>query len=169
MPKIYSKYLKFKKWIPWLENGWRFYVSNDHFLFINFWNIFWENPKTCCLYVDPEPKKNKQTNSFWTSTFRLRAMFWQRLNHARMQTLSFPYSSAFAFEITRTLYSVQILRDRFHLLFLILSEFNLWFSDDLRGNRSWLIRLNSLDTRSKTWRQPPTKYGTEKSLWNWSM
>ena len=47
------------------------------------------------------------------------------------ELLSFPYSSEL--KITRTLYSVQILRDRCQILFLILSEFSLWFSDDQGG------------------------------------
>ena len=28
------------------------------------------------------------------------------------------------------------------------------FSDDFRGNGSWLIRLNSLNIKNKIWRQP---------------
>ena len=45
----------------------------------------------------------------------------------------------------------------YQLLFPLKWSENHRFSDDYRGNRSWLIRLNSLNIRSNFWRRSRTK------------
>ena len=64
-------------------------------------------------------------------------------------------------------------RDCFPVLFLILIEFkrinlllfplksseSTWFSDDFRGNRSYLIRINLVNIRSRIWRGSPSRDG----------
>ena len=66
---------------------------------------------------------------------------------------------------------IDLVRDRRQSSLLILREFNRrnkllfplkpsenhWFSDDLKGNRSSLIRLNLLNIRSEIWQPIPTK------------
>ena len=52
-----------------------------------------------------------------------------------------------------TLLSTYKVMDRLQIAHVLLSEFNLWISDDFRGNRSSVIRLNSLNVRSEIWRR----------------
>ena len=48
------------------------------------------------------------------------------------------------------------------ILFLLKSSENLWFSDDIRGNKRKLIRLNLLNIRSTIWKQ--TYFRSYKNL-----